>query len=768
MSNTTPKSNDKRDELRRAALEYHEFPTPGKISIAPTKQLVNQHDLGLAYTPGVAVPCEEIVKDPAAAFKYTRRGNLVGVVTNGTAVLGLGDIGPLAGKPVMEGKAVLFKKFSGIDVFDIEINEKDPEKLVEIIAALEPTFGGINLEDIKAPDCFYIERKLRERMKIPVFHDDQHGTAITVGAAILNALKVAGKDPKQIKLVTSGAGAAALACLGLLVKLGIPRKNIWVTDLAGVVYEGRTELMDEDKIQYAQKTSARTLSEVIEGADLFLGLSAGGVLKPDMVKRMAARPIIFALANPTPEITPEEVRLVRDDAIMATGRSDYPNQVNNVLCFPYIFRGALDAGASTITVEMEIAAVHAIAELAQAEQSEVVAAAYAGEKLAFGPDYLIPKPFDPRLMIKIAPAVAKAAADSGVAQRPIADMDAYREKLESFVYASGTIMKPIFTAAKKAAKRRVAYSEGEDERVLRAAQIVVDEGLARPTLIGRPAIIAQRIEKFGLRLKEGQDYDIVNVEQDHRYRDFWQTYHRMTERKGVTVPVAKIEMRRRLSLIGGMLLHKGDVDGLICGTWGNTGLHLQYIDQVIGRRAGVNTYACMNGLLLPDRQVFLVDTHVNYDPTAEQLAEITVLAAEEMVRFGLRPKAALLSHSNFGSSNQPSAVKMRQTLDLLRAQAPWLEVDGEMHGDVALDGAARATLMPHSTLAGDANLLVLPNLDAANIAYNLLKTAAGGNIAIGPVLLGADKPVHILTASTTVRRIVNMTALTVADANAGR
>lgn len=768
MSDTTPKSNEKQAQLRKAALEYHEFPTPGKISIAPTKQLVNQHDLGLAYTPGVAAPCEEIVKDPAAAFKYTRRGNLVGVVTNGTAVLGLGDIGPLASKPVMEGKAVLFKKFSGIDVFDIEINEKDPEKLVEIIAALEPTFGGINLEDIKAPDCFYIERKLRERMKIPVFHDDQHGTAITVGAAILNALKVAGKDPKEIKLVTSGAGAAALACLGLLVKLGIPRKNIWVTDLAGVVYEGRTELMDEDKIPYAQKTSARTLSEVIEGADLFLGLSAGGVLKPDMVKRMAARPIIFALANPTPEITPEEVRTVRDDAIMATGRSDYPNQVNNVLCFPYIFRGALDAGASTITMEMEIAAVYAIAELAQAEQSEVVAAAYAGEKLAFGPDYLIPKPFDPRLMIKIAPAVAKAAADSGVALRPIADMDAYREKLESFVYASGTTMKPIFTAAKKAAKRRVAYAEGEDERVLRAAQIVVDEGLARPTLIGRPAIIAQRVEKFGLRLKEGQDYDIVNVEQDHRYRDFWQTYHRMTERKGVTIPIAKIEMRRRLSLIGAMLLHKGDVDGLICGTWGSTGLHLQYIDQVIGKRAGVNTYACMNGLLLPDRQLFLVDTHVNYDPTAEQLAEITIMAAHEMVRFGLRPKAALLSHSNFGSSNQPSAVKMRQTLDLLRVQAPWLEVDGEMHGDVALDGAARAVLMPNSTLSGDANLLVLPNIDAANIAYNLLKTAAGGNIAIGPVLLGAAQPVHILTASTTVRRIVNMTALTVADANASR
>ncbi len=769
MPKTTVNSPDKRAELRRAALEYHEYPTPGKISIAATKQLVNQHDLALAYTPGVAAPCEEIVKDPNAAFKYTSRGNLVAVITNGTAVLGLGDIGPLAAKPVMEGKGVLFKKFAGIDVFDIEINEKnDLDKLVDIIAALEPTFGGINLEDIKAPDCFYVERKLRERMKIPVFHDDQHGTAIVVGAAIFNGLKVAGKDPKKVKLVTSGAGAAALACLGLLVKLGIPRQNIYVTDLAGVVYEGRTELMDEDKIIYAQKTTARTLGDIIAGADVFLGLSAGGVLKADMVKKMAARPLIFALANPTPEILPEEVKAVRDDAIMATGRSDYPNQVNNVLCFPYIFRGALDAGASTITVEMEIAAVHAIAELAQAEQSEVIAAAYAGEQLAFGPEYLIPKPFDPRLMIKIAPAVAKAAADSGVALRPIPDMEAYREKLQSFVYASGTTMKPIFTAAKKALKKRVAYAEGEDERVLRAAQIVADEGLARPTLIGRPAIIAQRIEKFGLRLKEELDYDVVNVEQDHRYRDFWQTYHRMTERKGVTVAIAKIEMRRRLTLIGAMLLHKGDVDGLICGTWGTTALHLQYLDQVIGKRAGVNTYACMNGLLLPERQLFLVDTHVNYDPTAEQLAEITTMAAEEMMRFGIRPKAALLSHSNFGSSNQPSAVKMRQTLDLLRQQAPWLEADGEMHGDVALDGAARAAIMPGSTLAGDANLLVLPNIDAANIAYNLLKTASGGNIAIGPVLLGAAKPVHILTASATVRRIVNMTALTVADANATR
>ncbi len=767
---------NKRAELRRAALEYHEKPVPGKLAIAATKQLTNQRDLALAYSPGVAAPCEEIVADPVNAFKYTSRGNLVAVITNGTAVLGLGDIGPLAAKPVMEGKAVLFKKFSGIDVFDIEINEKDPDKLVDIIASLEPTFGGINLEDIKAPDCFYVERKLRERMKIPVFHDDQHGTAIVVGAAILNGLKVVGKDIRQVKLVTSGAGAAALACLGLLVKLGLPRENIWVTDLAGVVYEGRTELMDEDKIQFAQKTDHRTLADVIAGADIFLGLSAGGVLKQPMVKSMAERPLIFALANPNPEITPEDVKAVRDDAIMATGRTDYPNQVNNVLCFPYIFRGALDAGASTITDAMEIAAVHAIAELAQAEQSEVVAAAYAGEKLAFGPEYLIPKPFDPRLMIKIAPAVAQAAADSGVALRPVTDMAAYREKLQSFVFASGTIMKPIYAAAKVAQRKRVAYAEGEEERVLRACQIVVDEGLARPTLIGRPAVIAQRIEKFGLRLREELDYDVVNVEQDSRYRDFWQTYHRMTERKGVTQQLAKIEMRRRLTLIGAMLLHKGEVDGLICGTWGNTHNHLEYIDQVIGKRVGgsprtpqdIPVYACMNGLMLPGRQVFLVDTHVNHDPTPEQLCEITVMAAEEMVRFGLQPKVALLSHSNFGSSSQPSAVKMRRTLELLREQAPWLEADGEMHGDVALDADARAALMPNSTLKGSANLLVLPNMDSANIAYNLLKTAAGGNIAIGPVLLGAAQPVHILTASATVRRIVNMTALTVADANASR
>jgi malate dehydrogenase (oxaloacetate-decarboxylating)(NADP+) len=769
-------ADDKRAELRRAALEYHEFPTPGKVAIAATKQLVNQRDLALAYSPGVAAACEEIVADPANAFRYTSRGNLVAVITNGTAVLGLGDIGPLAAKPVMEGKAVLFKKFAGIDVFDIEINEKNLDKLIDIIAALEPTFGGINLEDIKAPDCFYVERALRARMKIPVFHDDQHGTAIVVGAAMLNALKVSGKDIKKVKLVASGAGAAALACLGLLIKLGLPRENVWVTDLAGVVYEGRKELMDDDKSQFAQKTSQRTLAEVIQGADVFLGLSAGGVLKPEMVAKMAKNPLIFALANPNPEILPEDVKAVRDDAIIATGRTDYPNQVNNVLCFPYIFRGALDSGATTVTDEMEIAAVHAIAELAQAEQSEVVAAAYSGATLSFGPEYLIPKPFDPRLMMKIAPAVAKAAADSGVALRPVKDYDAYREKLHTFVYASGQTMKPIFALAKRAVTKRVAYAEGEEERVLRAVQVVVDEGLARPTLIGRPTVIAQRVERFGLRLQEGLDYDVVNVENDHRYRDFWQTYHQMTERKGVTVQVAKIEMRRRLTLIGSMLLHKGEVDGMLCGTWGTTSAHLSYIDQVIGKRHGgspntpqdVQVYACMNGLMLPGRQVFLVDTHVNADPTAEELCEITVMAAEEMLRFGVAPKAALLSHSNFGSSDQPSAAKMRSALALLRQQAPWLEVDGEMHGDVALDGSLRAALMPRSTLKGDANLLVLPNIDSANIAYNLLKTAAGGGIAIGPVLLGAAKPVHVLTPSATVRRIVNMTALTVADANAAR
>ncbi len=771
-----PEADDKRAALRRAALEYHEFPRPGKVAIAATKPLANQRDLSLAYSPGVAAACEEIVADPAAAFRYTSRGNLVAVVTNGTAVLGLGDIGPLAAKPVMEGKGVLFKKFAGIDVFDLELQERDLDRLVDIIAALEPSFGGINLEDIKAPDCFYVERKLRERMKIPVFHDDQHGTAIVVGAALLNALQVTGKKIEEIKLVASGAGAAALACLGLLVKLGLPRAHIWVTDLAGVVWRGRTELMDEDKAQFAQDTAARSLAEVMAGADVFLGLSAGGVLKPELVAKMAPRPVIFALANPTPEILPEEALAVRPDAILATGRTDYPNQVNNVLCFPYIFRGALDCGATTVTDAMEIAAVRAIAELAQAEQSDVVAAAYAGQTLAFGPEYLIPKPFDPRLMSKIAPAVAQAAVDSGVALRPIADMAAYHDKLQSFAYASSQLMRPIYAIAKAATSKRLAYAEGEEERVLRAAQIVVDENIARPTLIGRPAVIAQRIERFGLRLRQDQDYDVVNIDQDHRYRDFWQTYHRLTERKGVTQQFAMIEMRRRLTLIGAMLLHKGVVDGMLCGTWGTTANHLSYIDQVIGRRAGgspstaqdVRVYACMNALLLPGRQVFLVDTHVNVDPSPEQLCEITVMAAEEMRRFGLVPKAALLSASNFGSLEIPSALKMRRTLALLHEQAPWLEVDGEMHGDIALDAAGRQRLMPHSSLQGEANLLVFPNIDTANIAYNLLKTAAGGGIAVGPVLLGADRPVHILTASATVRRIVNMSALTVADAQATR
>ncbi|MBQ0945589.1 NADP-dependent malic enzyme [Ideonella sp. 4Y16] len=761
-------SEEKQSELRRAALEYHEFPTPGKVAITATKQLINQRDLALAYSPGVAAACEEIVEDPANAFRYTSRGNLVAVVTNGTAVLGLGDIGPLASKPVMEGKGVLFKKFAGIDVFDLEIAEKNLDKLVDIIAALEPTFGGINLEDIKAPDCFYVERKLRERLSIPVFHDDQHGTAIVVGAALLNGLKVVGKSIKEVRLVSSGAGAAALACLNLLVKLGLPRENIIATDLAGVVWKGRTELMDPDKAEFANDTPHRTLAQAIAGADIFLGLSAGGVLKPEMVASMAERPLIFALANPTPEIMPEAVKAVRDDAIMATGRTDYPNQVNNVLCFPYIFRGALDCGARTITDEMEIAAVHAIATLAQAEQNDAVAAAYSGATLSFGPEYLIPKPFDPRLMMIIAPAVAQAAAECGVATRPITDLQAYRDKLQTFVYASGTLMKPIFAVAKRAKNRRVAFAEGEDRRVLRALQVIVDENLARPVLVGRASVIKTRIEKLGLRIEEGRDFEIVNIDEDTRYRDYWQTYHRLMERRGVTEQFAKIEMRRRLTLIASMLLHKGEVDGMICGTWGTTAMHIHHVDALIGKRPGVKNYACMNGLVLPGRQVFVVDTHINYDPSAEQLAEITILAAEEMRRFGIAPKAALLSHSNFGSSDQPSAVKMRQTLALVREQAPWLEIDGEMHGDTALDAAYRAELMPRSTLTGEANLLVMPNIDAANISYNLLKTASGGGIAIGPVLLGAAKPVHILTPSATVRRIVNMTALTVVDANAAR
>jgi malate dehydrogenase (oxaloacetate-decarboxylating)(NADP+) len=770
MESSNDQKEELRQQLRQAALEYHEFPTPGKISVTPTKQLVNQRDLALAYSPGVASACEEIVADPGNAFKYTARGNLVAVITNGTAVLGLGNIGPLASKPVMEGKGVLFKKFAGIDVFDIEINETDPDKLCDVIAALEPTFGGINLEDIKAPECFYIERKLRDRMKIPVFHDDQHGTAIIVGSAILNGLKVVGKNLDECKLVVSGAGAAALACLDLIVDLGFPIKNIFVTDLAGVVYKGRTELMDPDKERFAQETSARTLAEVMPGADIFLGLSAGGVLKPEMVSRMNAKPLILALANPTPEILPEDVKAVRDDAVIATGRSDYPNQVNNVLCFPYIFRGALDSGATTITREMEIAAVHAIAELAQAEQSDIVATAYGISNLSFGPEYVIPKPFDPRLMMKIAPAVAKAAEDSGVAARPIKDMQAYIASLQQFVYRSGTFMKPIFQIAKKApaGKKRIVFAEAEEERVLRAVQVVIDEKLAKPILVGRPAVLAQRIEKFGLRLRPEVDFETINPEYDERYRDYWSTYLSMTRRKGITEQYAKLEMRRRHTLIGAMMLHKGHADGMICGTYGTTDLHLKYIDQVIGKREGVNVYAAMNALILSDRQVALVDTHVNENPSAEQLAEITILAAEEMRRFGVCPRAALLSHSNFGSSNSESAKKMRAALAIVRERAPDLEIDGEMHGDTALDPALLKSLMPDSPLKRDANLLVLPNIDAANISYNLLKTTSGNGIAIGPILLGCAKPVHILTPSATVRRIVNMTALCVMDAVADR
>ncbi len=756
------------DQFKQAALDYHRFPRPGKIEVTPTKQLVNQNDLALAYTPGVAFACTAIEQDPAQARHLTARGNLVGVITNGTAVLGLGAIGPLAAKPVMEGKAVLFKKFAGIDVFDIEINERDPDKLVDIIAALEPTFGGINLEDIKAPECFYVERKLRERCKIPVFHDDQHGTAIIVGAAISNGLKVVGKDIGKVKLVASGAGAAALSCLDLLVKLGMKMENIIVTDIAGVVYTGRKEEMDDNKARYAKAIPGRKLADVIEGADVFLGLSAGGVLKGEMVKKMAAKPLILALANPTPEIMPAEVHAVRDDAVMCTGRSDFPNQVNNVLCFPFIFRGALDVGATSITAEMEIAAVKAIAELARAEQSEIVTAAYGIGNISFGPEYLIPKPFDPRLIVKIAPAVAQAAMDSGVATHPITDFAAYRTQLEQFVYHSGLLMKPIFTAAKAAVKKRIVLAEGEDERVMRAAQQLIDEGIARPIIIGRPAVLAQRIETFGLRMRAGVDFDLVNPEHDERFRDYVSTYHALTQRKGVTLQYAKIEMRRRLTLIGAMMIKKGDADGMICGTFGTHALHLHYVDQVLGRRAGVNVYGTMNGLMLPGRVVFLVDTHVNLDPSAAELAEITVMAAEEMRRFGIAPKVALLSHSNFGTYNNPSALKMRETLAVLRDRAPWMEVDGEMHGDAALNAGVRRATIPDSTLKGEANLLVFPNMESANISYNLLKTAAGGGVTIGPILLGAAAPVHILTPSATVRRVVNMTALTVVDANAGR
>ena len=754
-------------QLREAALYYHREPKPGKIAVTPIKQLTNQYDLSLAYSPGVAYACEEIVADPGEASALTSRGNLVGVITNGTAVLGLGPIGPLAAKPVMEGKGVLFKKFANIDVFDLEIEERDPDKLIDTIASLEPTFGGINLEDIKAPECFYIEKKLRERMKIPVFHDDQHGTAIVVGAAILNGLHLIGKDLTKVKIVTSGAGAAALACLDLLVMLGAPVENIWVTDIKGLVYEGRLEEMDDIKARYVKKTDARTLGEVIDGADVFIGLSAGGVLKPEMVAKMAAQPVIMALANPTPEILPEKVKEVRDDAIICTGRSDYPNQVNNVLCFPFIFRGALDVGATKITEEMKMAAVKAIAELARAEQSEVAARAY-GEKVAsFGPEYLIPNPFDPRLIVKIAPAVAKAGMDSGVATRPIQDWDAYIQGLNEFVYHSGMIMKPVFSQAKLAPKR-IVFAEGEDERVLRAVQVVRDEGIAHPILIGRPAEIRRRIESAGLRIREGEDFEIVYSENcaffDEHYEEFWTTYHRLMERKGVSPDFARREVRRRATLYGSLMVKLGYADGLVCGTFGRHETHREYVQSVIGTQAGLDRYYAMNLLMLPGRTVFIGDTYVNYDPTAEQLTDMALLACEEIRNFGITPKVALLSHSTFGTEDTPTSLKMREVLVRLGERAPELEVEGEMNGDAALDEHIRLKAFHNSRLKGQANLLVMPTLDAANISFNLLKVAAGDNLTVGPIILGAAKPVNILTPTATVRRIVNMTALTVVDA----
>ncbi len=754
-------------QLREAALHYHRHPKPGKIAVTPIKQLTNQYDLSMAYSPGVAFACEEIVNDPAAVSQLTARANLVGVITNGTAVLGLGAIGPLAAKPVMEGKGVLFKKFANIDVFDLELEQRDPDKLIEAIASLEPTFGGINLEDIKAPECFYIEQKLRERMKIPVFHDDQHGTAIVVGAAILNGLHLIGKDLSKVKIVASGAGAAALACLDLLVLLGAPVENIWVTDIHGLVYQGRVEEMDEIKARYAKASEMRSLGEVIADADVFLGLSAGGVLKPEMVQKMAARPLIMALANPRPEILPEEVKAVRDDAIICTGRSDYPNQVNNVLCFPYIFRGALDVGATTITGEMKMASVKAIAELARAEQPDMAASVY-GERISgFGPEYLIPKPFDPRLIVKIAPAVAKAAMDSGVATRPITDWDAYLQSLNEFVYHSGLIMKPVFAQARMSPKR-IVFAEGEDERVLRAVQVIRDEGIAQPILIGRHAEIARRIEMAGLRIREGVDFEVVHSENceffDAHYEEFWTTYHRLMERKGVSPDFARREVRRRNTLYGSLMVRLGYADGLVCGTFGRHETHREYVQNVIGTSAAVDHFYAMNLLMLPGRTVFIGDTYINYDPTADELADMTLMAAEKIRNFGITPKVALLSHSTFGTANTPTAAKMRATLAALNARAPELEVEGEMHGDAALDEEIRQAAFPNSRLKGQANLLVMPTLDAANISFNLLKVAAGDNLTVGPILLGAAQPVNILTPTATVRRIVNMTALTVVDA----
>jgi len=761
----TNQEDSMEDQLKAAALEYHTHPTPGKISVVPTKGLTNQRDLALAYSPGVAYACKAIEADPAQAARLTSRGNLVGVITNGTAVLGLGNIGPLAGKPVMEGKGCLFKKFAGIDVFDIELNERDPEKLVDIIAALEPTLGGINLEDIKAPECFYIERKLRDRLKIPVFHDDQHGTAIIVGAAVKNALRVVGKEISKVKLVCSGAGASAIACLDLLVRLGLKPENVLVCDSKGVIYQGREPNMEENKARYARKTPARSLADAIPGADIFLGLSGPGVMTQAMVRGMAAKPLVLALANPTPEILPEEVKAVRSDAIIATGRSDYPNQVNNVLCFPFIFRGALDVGASRITEEMKLACVHAIADLAQAEQSDVVAMAYEGQELSFGPEYIIPRPFDPRLIIKIAPAVAKAAMDSGVATRPIADFDAYRQQLTNFVYHSGFVMKPVFARAKQSPKR-VIYAEGEDERVLRAVQVVVDEQLARPILIGRPEVVEMRLQKFGLRIRAGRDFELVNPESDPRYREVWTEYYKRMGRRGVSPDDARTHVRQSPTLIGAMLLHRGDADALLCGTFGRHKDHLRHVRNVIGLERGASLFAAMNVLLLPRRTLFICDTYVNEDPSAEQLAEIAVMAAEEVRRFGLTPKVALLSHSNFGTDDSPSVLKMSRARELVAQRAPELEVEGEMHGDAALSEEIRNRVYPDSRLKGQANLLIMPNLDAANISFNLLKMTGGEGVTIGPILLGAARPVHILTPSATVRRLVNMTALAAVDAGA--
>ena len=752
------------DDLAKLALDYHASPTPGKISVMPTKPLANQDDLSLAYSPGVAFACMNIhAEGEDAAARYTSRANLVGVITNGTAVLGLGNIGPLAAKPVMEGKGCLFKKFAGIDVFDIELNERDPDKLVDIIAALEPTLGGVNLEDIKAPECFYIEKKLRERMKIPVFHDDQHGTAIISAAAILNGLKVVGKDIGEVKLVCSGAGAAAIACLDLITSLGLKRENIYVVDSRGVIYEGREASMEPTKARYAQRTDARTLADVCVDADVFLGCSAPGVLTADMVKTMAPKPLILALANPEPEIRPEVAKAARPDCVIATGRSDYPNQVNNVLCFPYIFRGALDVGATVINEEMKLACVRAIAELAEAEQNDEVAMAYEGQDLNFGPEYIIPKPFDPRLIIKLAPAVAQAAMDSGVARRPIQDMEAYRQKLMSLVYRTGQLMRPLFMQAKSAPKR-VAYADGEDERVLRAVQTIIDERLAFPVLIGRPSVIEMRIRKFGLRLQPGVDFEIVNPEADDRFNETWQAYYKLRARHGVTPDIAKSMIRKHNTLIGAMLLQRGDVDALLCGVSSKYDNQLRYVQEVIGLKSGARTLAAMNVLTLPTQTLFICDTHVNEDPTAEEIADMTIQAAEEMKRFGVVPKVALLSHSNFGSRPTASSLKMAEARRLLAERAPELEVDGEMHADAALSETIRMRAHPDTTLRGPANLMILPNLDAGNITYNMLKMTGSNGVAMGPILLGAARPVHILTTSSTVRRIVNMTALAVVDA----